>query len=521
MIINRIIFIVICIIAVFIFPEDNFGRDRLSEFENNFKITQYEITWVFDKQYDSGQFANGDYWVAGPVKIIFIAPACEVNGKNVINGAMKDPDPADFPGDVNQHQGYGTIVPCYDAKLNAAMPGGSPVSRQNPLIINAGSSLVSTISAPGAGYGERPNESISYDYSLKTAAILTVLEKAPPAGSFRPPYCGKFKRVKYFKSQVNYNLLKKLPITKKISKQMLLDDNIKSKRKPKNARDALENISAFFERPWLDHLPLSYASPHHPIDNMPVYGRNMSTFIGIASIMLNMDFPDEQKTELLIRFIQLGIDLYGITEMKGGNDRWMANGGHGSGRKWPILFAGIMLNDENGMKAIGRRKMDDPFFGEDCQTFYVSRQDIDSHAPYSHAPEDYTPPDKGNASDSKYNPPPYYRDNQGPQRFYPYRKSDLGMPEYGVCHWPYGERSKQYDSKHWYCMYRHVNSPAWTGFVLTAHIMGAKKLWNHDALFDYIDRFTEIEPVEKHSSYFVQAVWDTYRKDFPPVWKAD
>ena len=26
-------------------------------------ITQYGITWTFDKEYESGQFASGDYWV--------------------------------------------------------------------------------------------------------------------------------------------------------------------------------------------------------------------------------------------------------------------------------------------------------------------------------------------------------------------------------------------------------------------------------------------------------------------------
>jgi len=500
--------LIISIIPFIAYTTDNHAKDSFSDYQNNFKITQFGITWVFNKRYATGRFVNGDHWVVGPVKIIFIDPACKVVGKNVINGSMKNPNPADFPGDVNQHQGYGTTVLCYDEKLNVALPGGLPLSSRNPLIINPGSSLVSTISEPG-----------TYNKGLKTAAILTVLDKSPAAGSFRPPYCSIFKKVKFNESQINSNLLKKLPITSKILGQMLADSDINSKNKARNAREALDNVAAFFERPWLDHLPLMYASSHHPIDNMPVYGRNVSTYIGIASVMLHMDFPYEQKRDLLIRFIQLGIDLYGITSMKGGHDRWVPSGGHASGRKWPILFAGIMLNDNFGMKAIGQHKMGNPFFGEDCQTFYVSQQDIANHAPYSHDPENYTPPENGNASDPKYNPPPHYRDNQGPQRFYPYRNRDLGMPEYGVAHWSYSEGPKHYDSKHWQSMYRHVNTPAWTGFVLAAHIMGAKNMWNHNALFDYVDRYTMIEPVEKHSSRFVEAVWNTYRKDFGPVWK--
>lgn len=54
---------------------------------------------------------------------------------------------------------------------------------------------------------------------------------------------------------------------------------------------------------------------------------------------------------------------------------WPANGGHSNGRKWPILFAGIMF-DHSGMKEV------DAAFGEDQQTFYVGDSDILSR-PYS------------------------------------------------------------------------------------------------------------------------------------------
>ena len=37
-------------------------------------VTQYEITWYFDKAYTVGQFANGDWWVLGPVTITRITP---------------------------------------------------------------------------------------------------------------------------------------------------------------------------------------------------------------------------------------------------------------------------------------------------------------------------------------------------------------------------------------------------------------------------------------------------------------
>jgi hypothetical protein len=56
-------------------------------------ITQFGITWTFDKDHLVGRFANGDYWVVGPVTIIGIAPASVEIGGRVINGSMVNPSP--------------------------------------------------------------------------------------------------------------------------------------------------------------------------------------------------------------------------------------------------------------------------------------------------------------------------------------------------------------------------------------------------------------------------------------------
>src|SRR4030042_5064348 len=50
-------------------------------------ISQYGITWTFDKEYQYGQFANGDYWVIGPVKIVKITPESKaILGTTTISG---------------------------------------------------------------------------------------------------------------------------------------------------------------------------------------------------------------------------------------------------------------------------------------------------------------------------------------------------------------------------------------------------------------------------------------------------
>ena len=43
----------------------------------------------------------------------------------------------------------------------------------------------------------------------------------------------------------------------------------------------------------------------------------------------------------MIEFVQLGIDLHGLANI---GKHWFSDGGHFTGRKWPILFASIVLD---------------------------------------------------------------------------------------------------------------------------------------------------------------------------------
>ena len=38
-------------------------------------LSQFGITWTLDLEHEYGQFANGDYWVIGPVTVTAISPA--------------------------------------------------------------------------------------------------------------------------------------------------------------------------------------------------------------------------------------------------------------------------------------------------------------------------------------------------------------------------------------------------------------------------------------------------------------
>jgi hypothetical protein len=109
-------------------------------------ITQYGITWTFDQDYPTGQFANGDYWVVGPVRIISITPRSTTKGSRTINGSMVNPAVGDPQGyDSATYAGYARDG--WNPKLNVALD----VSEQKPLTLKPGSSLISTISEPKAG----------------------------------------------------------------------------------------------------------------------------------------------------------------------------------------------------------------------------------------------------------------------------------------------------------------------------------------------------------------------------------
>jgi hypothetical protein len=404
-------------------------------------ITQYNLTWTFDKDYPSGQFCNGDYWVVGPLKIIGITTDLHAPGftpEPGEDGTMVNPGTTD-------KQGYDNRLKSYDASLNAGLVGGKPISADNPLAINADSSVVSMVSwllhsptdaEPGCpkinGATKEPRP------ATHSAAVLTVLMKAPPDGSFRPPYAGTDKTIKFNASQLDLSKLKNL--------------------KPVAGTPDLASVEKSVTPPWIDHVHEFLGAMVHPTNNMPQYGRELGFATDEAALMLNLDFSQlpgsPTKNKLLIGYTQLGIDFTGIADNGGG---WPANGGHGIGRKLPILIAGLVLNDAH-MKDVGQWKTR---FQEDETTFYVSQADVDMTHSAKWAPD--------------------YR-NVGKT---PYETTDIGMPEWGIHH----AVAPENDDADWDAVYRGVNGPVMSAMTAAIRIMGIEDAWNHKALLDYADRF--------------------------------
>ncbi len=446
-----------------------------------FTLSRFGVTWYFDRTLaagaDYGQYANGDYWVVGPVNIIYIDPiSYKSRTGRVLNGSMVNPSPKNGSTQGYDSATYGQYGPSFDAALNAAMPGGTYISAGNPLVLQPGSSLVSAISGPEPGSRSQ----------LDSAAILTVVDAPPPDDSFRPPYCGSDKTPRFNESDLDSTILANPSILKSLDRSAI------------QGVPAMADIERYFERPWLDHVPGWVGGYIHPTGNMPNYGREIASEVGEGALMLHMNFTIEEKHTLLIRYVQLGIDLYGIVS-DGGEENWPNNGGHASGRKWPILFAGLMLNDLP-MSSIGLRSgdytgEDRVHFGEDDQTFYVTAGDI--------------------ARD-------HHPDNRACEL--EYAASDEHLPEWGIVH----HSNPEADNKNWKATYRQCcTATAWNGFLLSALIMGQKANWNHDVIFDYMDRYMAVELAvngrgawTRSWSRFAENAWDYYRKDYGSIWPA-
>lgn len=442
-------------------------------------LTQYGITWTFSEPVVSGQFVNGDYWVVDPgngVKIVNISPgyATHPTTGRALNGSMINPHTA-----TQGYDGYQN----YSASLNI----GIGISTENPLVLSGGMSLVSTISNLDAGVGNK-----SY---VNTASVLTCLSSAPATGSFRPGISSTNKTI-HNASSINYNKLKSLSYP--------------------TAKPNLSTYADYLKMTWLTHDGGWTCRFMHPsasgLDNY-YYAQTFST----AALLLHLDYTNAEKTPLLLNFIQLGIDIYSYIES--GANGWAPDGGHSNGRKWPILFAGIIL-DYAPMWNIGQLSGDYLYtdghgpgnlpagyihFGEDGQTFYVAQSDVNlTNGPTWN-------PDTRNHTAARYT------------------SAMIGMPEWGIRYSTNPERS----DASWMAEYRTIGSgpQAWSGSALSAYFMEAKTLWNHNAFFDYVDRYDAITkglsdpfgftvPDENTINPIGGHMWPLYRPTYPYSWNA-
>lgn len=421
-------------------------------------VSQHGVAWTFREDRQTGQFANGDWWVVGPVTLTAIDPPAAVASGKDIHGTMVNPlfntTPLKDSRPIQAWDGrleWKAVGPKYDDSLN--------VAKQLPYSVAVGSSVMSAKSFVENAPGD--------DQQLETIAILTVVASAPPPGSFRPPYVGGVdKSVRWNKSQLRYDRLKRLP--------------------PVPNTPTFKDLEPKFERTDITLGPAfmsNYLSPK--THEYPNYGRERSHNVSAAALLLNLNYTDAEKETLLIRLVQRGIDLYGVLASGGG---WWTDGGHNHGRKFPVVLAAVMLDDSDIKAKAGLHD-----FHEDVAHAYVTQADVDQNGQRA------------------FNSTQGIAASRPPLE--PYAPAMIGTPEW------FGAWDHSTSDSKWNAYYRDINGCSLIGSVLAARIMEAQAVWNHPATFDYHDRFWQKEGVEKGNisvgvnsiQPFVAEMWKAYR----------
>ncbi len=433
--------------AAVIYGKDNApAAPKLGEMPLKSSVSQYGMTWTFDKPAHVGQFVNGDYYVVGPVTIIEITPkplyGAEIPANQlghmdkerpvasrVRNGFMLNPP-------VAQKVAYDSGVRNYfDPSL----------IRKLPVTMKPGDALVSTISMPAGlklrsplatGPQERwVNDPQMEDVSpTKDAAVLTCLAEPAPADAFRPAYCDRTQKM-YFARNLKRELLPSLAL-------------------PADAPKLQEYIK-YTQRPWVNTCFFGFEQPN---ENMPFYGREIGRVTGNAGLLLCSNAAPEQKEPLLIGLVQVGIDYGGL--IRAGHPGFPAFGGHGTGRKFPIVFAGVLMGDDELARI--NKHFPKAAFGEDEQTAYGDSWTGAKVVFTGHSAIDET---TGIGRD--------------------YVRSDAAWGPYEHMHpktWGPGQWTSE--------GYRRTSSTnGWVSEALTLRLLHAEEPWDHDAFFDYVDRW--------------------------------
>ncbi len=411
------------------------AKPKLEDLPLKESISQYGITWTFDKPSRVGQFINGDWYVAGPVTVTAISPK-PLYGSEIPESELDDRDKR-HPVEQRVRNGFMLNPP---ARMQVAYDSGvrnffePSLIQKLPVAMKAGDSLVSTISMP-KGLALKPQlweeieRGVDDSTPVRTAAVLTCVAAPLPADAFRPAFCDRNARV-YFSRDLKRESLPELAA-------------------PPGVPDVGLYVR-FTQRPWVGTCFFGFEGP---VENMPQYGRDYARVVGMDALLLCTDLKPEQKETLLVDLLQVGIDLGGM--IRAGHPGWEGFGGHGSGRKLPIVFAGLLLGDDE--LAYINRSFPKAHFGEDEQTAYGDG--------WTGAKVVFTGHRAIDAATGIARPGTGPYEHTAPAT------------------WKDG-REKTSEAYRRCC-----TSAAWIAEALALRLLKAERYWAHDAFFDYCDRW--------------------------------
>ncbi len=406
-------------------------------------VERHGIRWTFAHPTEVGTFANGDWFVVGECSIASVSPSPDIVAGRWVNGSMVNPS---FMTDQGYDSGgqYLSWDPLYTIGF--------------PHTITPGDSLVSTESNTGTSP------------LIKSAAVLTCLAARPATTCFRPPYAGTNKPLYPTSLMRPDNLVRVTLASFAVAAPPVEWGDYPTR---------LDALTARFERLWLEGSSGWAGEYLHPSDTQPMYYRDFSTLAGSMWLALAADVDVSTKLAGAVAMIQWGIDArWNVTA------GWYGDGGgHGTGRKAPIVFAGLMgIDDCQDVNAAcvthphWNHRDHRAVFQDDGQTWIVTEADIGRVL------------NPGNAG---------------------YTTAHVGMPEWGNMHyeWPNNDNSSWDGNAYRLCCHNN----AWHGQFLVLRAMGGLKSWNWNPCFLYHDRYVSTV-TSNNSPGFVKG-WDLPQYD--------
>ena len=305
-----------------------------------------------------------------------------------------------------------------------------------PVAMKPGDSLVSTISMPKglilhAQLRNKIERGVEDSSPIRTAVVLTCV-------------ASRSRRMRFARPSVT------------AGRRSYLARDLKRELLPRAARPQhtprIEQYTRFTERPWVGTCFFGF---EEPVENMPQYGLEYGRVVGIVPCSCVPISRQRQKEPLLVNFVQVGIDLAGM--IRSGHPGWTGFGGHGSGRKLPIVFAGLLLGVDDWARI--NSAFPKVSFGEDEQTAYGACWTGAKVVFAGHSGIDAATGagrDRGNG----WGPYEHMQPSQ----------------------WKGGQNTSE--------SYRRCcTSVGWVAQALALRLMHAEQAWGHDAFFDYVDRW--------------------------------
>jgi hypothetical protein len=310
-------------------PQGDRGRDDLKS---------AEIRFIFDKPYTIGCYANGyDVWVLDPgtgVQVTGMTPAYDSVGRR--HGAAVDfgDHPDSFLGDaVAKHllnEPFDGNESSYHPAQNVTAPLLQPTQKGYPV------SLTKMISVPAIV----PSNG-SY---TKYGATLTAVAQIPSnngANVFRPAWMG---------------------VGKRGTKPQHLTDNLRWDLIPNMSSDGISNIptdptkflrwcrTTAYDMMSKDNF--AYVTPYF---NLTEYGTDNNSKYEACPLTAFLDvYGEATEKDLIIATVQQGLDLYHALKFGRGTG-WPGNAGYSASRMFPVVFAAVMLNDQEMKNAFQDR----------------------------------------------------------------------------------------------------------------------------------------------------------------------